>query len=329
MKKIYEVHAPRVFFRLVSLIKSYQPDIVQTFHFKSDTFGVLAAKIAGAPRIISSRRDMGHFKSARQVLLNKLLNPLIDRYITVCDRVACDLNRVEGVEMGKMQTFYNGVDLARYEVGDSAKLKARRKLGIKEDNFVVGTVSWLRPEKDVQLLLSAMSEISREVENLTVLIVGGSRGFESTRESLERYCRETGLIAKTVFAGFTRDVRDYVQAMDVACLTPSLNEGLSNAILEKMAMGKPVIATDVGGNAELVVDGITGFIIPPGDKDALVRCISILYKDPKRRESMGIKARKRVEEYFTLDKMIRNTEGFYFNCLGSSRSNCYYERSHE
>jgi glycosyltransferase involved in cell wall biosynthesis len=143
-------------------------------------------------------------------------------------------------------------------------------------------------------------------------------GDGETRGDLTQYSKKNGLLEKTMFTGYVDDVRPYIQSMDVACLTPKENEGLSNVILEEMAMGKPVIATDVGGNAELVVDGVTGFIIEPGDKHALARRIMSLHQNHALRESMGFEGRKRVEEHFTIQTMIKNMEAFYFDLLRST-----------
>ncbi len=311
LRKIYGWSAIRKFFYLLSRLRVLKPDIVQTFHFMSDTYGVFASRVYNIPVVISSRRDMGELKKIRQIFLNKLINPFIHGFISVCDRVAEEVSKVEAVPRHKISTIYNGVELARYDSGPEAKEKARKKLGIENHAFVVGNVCLLRPEKDVFMFLKALSALNKEIHDLTILIVGDG----DTRDELEACARKSGIFDKTIFTGYVNDIRPYVQAMDIACLTPKENEGLSNVILEEMAMGKPVIATDCGGNAELVLDGVTGFVISPGDTEALSRAVVKLYRDPDRREIMGKQARRRAEQYFTIEQMIDVHEKFYQFCL--------------
>jgi glycosyltransferase involved in cell wall biosynthesis len=298
-------------YKLANLIKQYRPDIVQTFHFTSDTIGVIAAKLAGVPVIISSRRDMGDLKTRRQILMNKLINPHIDKFISVCERVKEGINEAENIPLNKIHTIYNGVEVSRYEYGENATMKARDSIGIERNRFIVGIACLFRPEKDVELFFKAVSKIHEYIEKLTVLAVGTGPNIDKLKD----YCRRNGLSDRVIFTGYVNDVRPYVMSMDVVCLTPVKNEGLSNAILEEMAMGKPVIATDVGGNAELIVHGENGYIISPGDADDLAEKIMHLYRDQALRRSMGLASRKRVEQLFTIDIVLENIQNHYRDIL--------------
>ena len=314
--KIYGSDALRKFVRLVSIIRRFKPHIVQTYHFNSDTFGVCAARIARGSKVISSRRDMGDLKTNRQVALNRVVNPLIDYFISVCDRVGTSLSLVEGIPAAKIKTIYNGVELSMYRSGPEARLNARKKLGIDCGVFVVGMVCRLRPEKDIGLFLRAVAAVARKSGNMLAMVVGDwDRKDQGMVDQYFQYLREAGVDKKVIFTGFIDDIRDYVDSMDVVCLTPGKNEGLSNSLLEKMAMGKAVIATDVGGNEELVVHGETGFIISPADEDALVESILTLKENPQLRTAMGANGRRRIEGYFTVQKMIENTEALYRTLL--------------
>jgi glycosyltransferase involved in cell wall biosynthesis len=312
LERIYGYKAFIKFISLVFQIRRYRPDIVQTLHFMSDTFGVWAARIGGASVVVSSRRDMGYLKDKHHIYLNKLTNPFINNFISVSDRVKRNLLSVEKIPDSKIITIYNGVDLKRYEVGEEAKVRARGKLGLKKNAFILGTTGILRPEKNMHHLLKATAELSSLIENLVLLIVGGG----PLKNELLHYSKENGLSDITVFTGYVKDVRDYMGSMDVFCLTSS-TEGFSNVNLEGMAMGKPIIATDVGGNVEQVVDGLTGFLVQPGDKDKLVQSIMTLYENPALRESMGIEGRKRAEKYFSIETMSQNMETFYRDLLHS------------
>jgi len=111
------------------------------------------------------------------------------------------------------------------------------------------------------------------------------------------------------------DVRPGLLALDIACLVPSMNEGFSNAIIEKMAVGLPLVVTRIGGNAEAVEDGVTGFVIPPRDLAALLNAITRLHDDPELRSRMGTAARRRAEDLFSLSQMIRRHESLYRSLL--------------
>ncbi len=133
-----------------------------------------------------------------------------------------------------------------------------------------------------------------------------------TQKHFENFCRENHLCDFVRFAGYVEDVENYLPFMDVFCMVPNKNEGLSNSILEAMATGKPVIATDIGGNVEVVAHNETGFIIPPDNFAALVEFILKLHSDTKMRLLMGQKARKRAEEEaFSLSAMIKKHEDLY------------------
>lgn len=306
-----KIYLPSAFSRarkLIKLIKDHQIDIVQTFHFKSDTFGVLVSKLAGVRTIISSRRDLGDLKKRRHLFLNKAINPLIDHFIVVCNSVRNVMRNVEGVPEDKMTTVYNGVQLRRFQpCTSSVPIAIKRELEIPDNAFVVGSIAYLRPEKAYHIFFQAMEEIQHFIKPWCALIVGDG----PLKESLQILCKKMGIDRNVRFVGSVVDVPQYISLMDLLCLVPNKNEGFSNAILEAMAMQKPVIATDVGGNAEAVEDGQTGILIPPNDSKRLVEAILKLYTDIDLRTQMGDKGRRRIENNFSLQHMIMSMEDLY------------------
>ena len=167
--------------------------------------------------------------------------------------------------------------------------------------------AWFRPEKDHAQLLDVYRRILGRVPGARLLLVGGGPLLEHFR-SLSLNQGLSGLVTLT---GPVEDVRPYLHAMDVACLIPSSNEGFSNSVLEKMAAGLPLIVTDIGGNAEAVVDGTTGFVIPARRPDLLESRLLELESDVSLRNRMSEAARRRVEERFSLDSMIERHEALY------------------
>jgi glycosyltransferase involved in cell wall biosynthesis len=295
--------------RLANFVRKHRFDIVQTFHLISDTFGVVASRLGGVPVIVSSRRDMDTMNGGMRRIARRVCGVFVNRYVAVCDAVAENIAEKEAIPRSKVKTIYNGVDFSEFFVPSSSDQEVmRERLGIGRDSFVIGNVSVFRPAKDYPSFFAAIKKIAPHIPELKALAIGPGPLMEDFR----RQCESDEVLRQAVvFTGGIANVRDYLGIMDVACLCPVENEGLSNAILEEMALGKPVVATDVGGNAELVVDGETGFITQPRNADQLAEMFLRLYRSPQLREEMGRKARERVGERFAIKRMIENMEEFY------------------
>jgi glycosyltransferase involved in cell wall biosynthesis len=316
--KYYTLHAIRQAFILADLIRKHQVDIVQTFHFKSDTYAVLVAKLTGCKNIISSKRDVGDTKTKWHYFLNRLLGRFIDYYIVVADRVGIVVSEKEKVPHLKITTIYNGVDVDNFQPPSREEyLVARRKCGISEQDIVFGMVAVFRPEKNHDILLNGFEKSLQNCDNIKLMVVGGGPLLDHYRI----YCKKSGLTEKVIFTDATPDVRQYLMAFDVACLVPGSNEGFSNSILEKMSMGLPLIVTDVGGNVEAVINGHNGIVIPPYDSSKLADAIVYLYTHPEKRKEMGMCSRKRIEQKFSLEKMIKNYENYYEVVMRKTQEN--------
>lgn len=306
--RFYGIDALRKSLTLLRVIKEQKPDIVQAYHIKSETYGALIAKISGVRHIISSKRDTGDLKKKSHFMLNRAINPVIEKWIAVCDEVAEIVKEREKIQRSKITTIYNGVDTNKYNIPSiQTKHDARTSLGISDGDFVVGTVAWLRPEKGYDVFFEAIKILIDQIENIKFVIIGGGKLLEHYKE----YCLLNGLGDKVIFTGPTKNVIQYLPVFDVACLFPISNEGFSNSIIEKMAMGLPLVVTDVGGNREAVKDGDNGFVVPPNNHIALSDAILNLYNNPEKRMAMGKRSREIVIDLFSLEKMIKNHETFY------------------
>jgi len=323
LNRIYSPDAPLKALRLWRFIRKKKIDLVQTYHFKSDTFGVLVARLSGVTSIISSKRDMGDLKSPRQIMLSNIMNRYIDNYISVCDKVGRKFHELENISMDKMLTIYNGVDLQRFDPGKGS-IKSRKDMGFKKTDFIVGTTAIFRPEKAYHILFEAIEKVSPQIKNLKIMIMG----FGPRYDYFVNYCNSRSLKDVVRFMGRVNDVENYLPIMDVFCLVPNRNEGFSNAILEAMAMGRPIIATDIGGNAEAVVDNETGFIIPPDNSDELASRIMLLYENAAKRREMGEKARQRAIEVFSLEAMIKRHEDLYEELYASTNPSMQKKTGH-
>jgi glycosyltransferase involved in cell wall biosynthesis len=176
--------------------------------------------------------------------------------------------------------------------------------------FTIGTVGRLSWEKDQQALLEAFGLLKKQVDNACLLIVGDG----ALRGDLERAAEDLGIANDVQFLGYRDDVPSIMAALDVFVL-PSLEEGISLTLLEAMAASRPIVATDVGGNPEVVVDGETGILVPSEDVAALAGAIIKLYGDKELRGKMGAAGRKRVEEHFSLNAMVDAYMALYSSVL--------------
>lgn len=297
--------------RLWRFIREKEIDLVQTFHFTSDTFGVLISRLAGVSRIISSKRDTGALKGKHHLFLHRLVNPLISKHTAVADAVADRVSELEKIHRDSIKITYNGIELPELPFLCGTET-LRKKYKISKEDFVVGSVAHMRPEKGYDVFLRAIRELRLEKKRIKALIVG--RVFPRYTESVKK----EGIEDDVIFAGHTDKVKEHISIMDVACLTAVRNEGLSNAILEEMALAKPVVATKIGGSPELVIHNKTGILIEPGDVEGLVMALSRLYEDRELGRRMGEEGRRRVEQDFGIDRMVQTMENLYTDMMYKS-----------
>lgn len=314
----YTPNALRGAMELVRFIREHEIDIVQTYHQKSDTFGALAARYAGVRHLVSSKRDMGQYRRIWHVALNRAVQPIFEKVIVVADAVGKMVMQKEGVPHSRMVRIYNGVDAGVFSPpSESQRNDARARLGISPADFVVGMVANFRPEKNHALFFTGAEEAGKKITGLKVIAVGGGPMLEHYRERYAAAEKD----AQFRLPGAVSNVLEYLRAMDVACLVPGGNEGFSNAVIEKMAVGLPLVVSDVGGNAEAVRSGENGMVIRPDDRPAFVDALVALYADHRMRKQMGLKSRQRVEEEFSLESMCRSHEELYRSLVGPSAGN--------
>ena len=302
VKREYVPNALVQAWRLSRLIRAQRYDIVQTYHQKADTYGALIAWAAGARHLVSSKRDTGELRKPLHVFLNRRLGGLFEARIMAAEAVrSAVLARDRPAAGPKVVVIYNGVDTRRFVPASADERRAARQgLGFAEADFVVGMVANLRPEKGHDVFFEALGQLLPQVPALRVLVVGGGPLLEEYRQRIAA----GALGPRTLFSGAVDDVRPYLRSMDVGCLTPAANEGFSNAVIEQMAAGVPLVVTDVGGNAEAVVDGESGLVVPARDAAALRQALAHLHAQPARRAAMAHAARTRAEARFSLEQMF-------------------------
>jgi len=211
----------------------------------------------------------------------------------------------------RIQVCYEGVDLSLYNMDKDSvplRLQVRRELGIDVNNTVLATIARLDPGKGHEYLLQTAVQILKTHPNVTFIIAGDG----SERGRLEKMAQELSISEHVIFTGFVDDIAHLLSAVDLL-VHPSLAEGLSNSVMEAMAMAKPVVATHVGGMSELIVHGETGLMVPPSDTERLTEATLELLRDKNRMSAMGAAGRKRVEARFNRDVQVKVLEDFLQN----------------
>ncbi len=198
-----------------------------------------------------------------------------------------------------------GVDMKRFQPGESS-VDLRKSLGIQSRQPVIGTVSFLRPEKGLNVLIDAVSLLQTVFPNVCCLIIGTGQGHQALLAQI----RQNKLDETVILAGFREDIPELLRTMDVFVL-PSLEEGMPQALLQALSMERAVVASSVGGIPEIIRDGQTGFLVSPQDPAALSEKIGTLLRDPDQRKAFGQGGRRVIAESYSLDGMLQKTEQLY------------------
>jgi sugar transferase (PEP-CTERM/EpsH1 system associated) len=303
--------------RFARLCRQTAPDVVHTRNWGS-VDAIVGARLARVPVVIHGE----HGREAsdpdginrRRNRLRRMVVVLADRVVAVSEQLRTWLIREVGVPERKVSLLKNGVDAERFCPRDD-RCDLRRAHGYGPQDIVVGTVGRLDPVKNQTALLEVLATLTATQPRLRVVIAG--TGPE--RESLTRAVGERGLADKVALLGQRNDVPDVLNLLDVFIL-PSLGEGMCNTILEAMAVGLPVVATRVGGNPELVDDGVTGRLVPVCDDSALARAIALYAGDEGLRRKHGAAGRRRVVEEFSVGAMAERYLQLYRSEVERKRS---------
>lgn len=289
--------------------------VVHTYGFYANVFGVPAARAARVPLVIASIRDTGDHLSASRRRLQRLACRFADCVLVNAEAVREHLIG-DGFPESKIAVIRNGINLQGFSARAGSDA-LRRALGLPAFGPLVTVVSRLNPMKGIETFLEAARSIAERLPEAHFLVVGDSEpalGQTSYRARLEAMAAQLGLAGRVLFLGFRSDVADLL-AVSTISVMPSLSEGLSNVLLEAMAVGVPAVATRVGGNPEAVEHGVTGLLVAPGDATALAHGVTLLLEHPHLAKCYGEAARQRVRERFSDLRMVRATEEFYLEWL--------------
>lgn len=300
--------------KLCTLMLTTKPDITHFFLPEAYLLGGLCALITGTKKRVMSRRSLNRYqqKHPRLAKLERWLHTKMDAIVGNSTAV-CEELKTEGVRDDQLELIVNGIDPKRMVV-EQDKKTCRQQLGLSEHGLVMSVVANLHPYKGHADLIVALNAIQNDLpEGWQLLCVGADRG---ALPALQKQAANCGLEKNIVFLGSRSDIPAFLKASDISIL-PTHEEGFPNAILEAMCIGLPVIATNVGGNPEAVVEGETGFLVPPQDPAALAQAILRLAQDNTVRLAFGQAAAERCAAQFSLDRCVHAYQTFYQQCLGS------------
>jgi sugar transferase (PEP-CTERM/EpsH1 system associated) len=328
--QIIELHKqpgndPAVYWRLWRTLRNLRPDIVHTRNLAALETQILGVFMPGVKRVHGEHgRDIHDLDGSNRKyrLLRRALRPLIHRYVAVSQDLANWLAGPIAVRRGRICQIYNGVDQSVFRPRQASRPDVLPAGFLPGDDTagefcVLGTVGRLAEVKDQGTLLRAVALLLRDRpdwrDRLRLILVGDG----PLKDQLLAQVQELGLSEVVWMPGDRNDIAALLQAMDLFVL-PSLAEGISNTVLEAMATGLPVVATAVGGNPELVKEGVTGSLVPPKDSQALCAALLTLIESPETRSRMGRRALTRIQDHFNWDNTVASYLGIYDELLGRS-----------
>jgi len=307
---VKSVNSPRFLleiWKFANICRKLKFDIVQTFFVDANIFGTIGATIGGCRNIISSRRNIGHWHNRKFVVVLRWLQNWTDYYLANSSATADLTISVEHVNPKKVKVIYNGLNLARFGKIDSELRSEQRKIwNIADDELLIGTVAHLREIKNIDLLIKSAAKLSSRFSKLRFVVVG--EGLD--RRRLENLIKELGLTNRFLLAGDYLNIVPCLAAFDIAVLT-SKAESFSNSLIEYMAAGLPIIATNVGGNPEAITHGKSGFLFPNDDEKMFTELLKSLIENGSLAREMGRNAKDEAFNKYDMKSCIANHAEFY------------------
>jgi len=297
-------------FRLAKILKQEKIDIIHSHNPTPYFYGTIAGKIANVPAIIYTKHGRNPIRNKRELLLRRFLSYMTDKIVAVSDDAGNVAINDEKINPEKVVTIFNGIDIDRYQTNIDVASK-KHEIGLSDDDFVIGIVARLSPEKDHNTLLDAFHIVLDNVDQSVKMVIVGDGIL---REELEQKAKSISINDKVIFLGERHDVPELLAIFDLFALS-SITEGISLTLLEAMATGLPVVATNAGGNTEIVLDNQTGFIVPPKDPNRMAEAIMTIIKNNDMANQMRERGKDRVSKKFSLETMRDQYEQIYQQAL--------------
>ncbi len=296
LTKFWSVGALRQAWRFVRLLRHRRVDVVQCFDFYSNVFAIPLARLAGVPVVLGCRRDEGTVRTSAQRRVEHWCYRYADAVVANGAVIRRQLVERDGLAPDRVVVVHNGIDLARFD-RLAARAPARPAGAVRRPTIAV--VANLRPEKGHLVFLQAAARLAQRCPDAEFVIAGDG----PERDRIAARLAASPAASRVRLAGAVSNVPAFLRNVDIVALPSLTNEGFPNAAMEAMAAARPLVATDSGGTRELVVDGVTGYLVPPGDAAQLADRLAELCADPLARRRMGERGRERVASMFTADRM--------------------------
>jgi len=299
-------HKIRSLLRLAGRLREEKIKIVHCWGFSAGVWGRLAAVIAGVPARFAHAQNLCDDLGGKARFIEYSLSFFTDKVIACSEAVKRCLIGFTGIPAHKIVTIYNSVDIQRFRKTESGE-EARREFNLAGDDIVIGAVSRLVAVKGHIYLLSAAANVLKEFPRVKFFIVGDG----PLKEELKNKAEELNIGKSVIFAGLRGDIPRLLSAMNIFVQPSIIREGLPLAIAEAQACSLAVVASDIGGNSEIVNDKVTGLLVPSADIGALSESLIFLLRSPDKAKEMGRAGRLLCEEKFSSKRMIKEIESLY------------------
>jgi glycosyltransferase involved in cell wall biosynthesis len=304
--------------KLAKIFKDADFDLLHTHSWGTLLEGIVGAKIARVPFIIHG--EHGTFPmSFPHTHIQKFFWSLADQMLSVSDELRKQLSAITHFPEEKIGVILNGVDERKFYPSQKLRAEFRKKFNFKETDFIVGIVGRLCHVKNQAMLVRAIAHIVRQRIQIEAVLIGDDLNKEKYQNMLENLASELGVTKNIHFLGFNKDVNLILNGIDLFTLT-SLSEGCSNVIQEAMFAGRVVIATNVGGNSELVQDNQTGILIESNNERELGEAIKRLMENSSELKRMEENSKEYALKFFSLPQMVKSYEDLYIEAFNNSRA---------
>ena len=304
-----------LFFIVPQLIQVVYSEKIKLLHSNRNDMhlpSIIVGKLLGVPVVV---HDHLYIKKVRHIIIDFICGLFSNQIISVSKAMKTKL-KLAPFSKKKVTVVYNGVSPNYFTDTENHPQSMKKDFGIKENQLTIGTLARISPEKGIEYLIDAFNQIKKQFPNTKLVIVGDiySRSDKIYKQKILKLIKAYHLQNDVIMPGYRSDVINLIQGFDISA-SSSLMESFGLFILESMAMGKAVVATEVGGVPEVVENGRTAILVKPKDSISLAKAISILIIDEKKRINLGIRGKKRALKYFSIHNTIYQIEDIYDTIL--------------
>lgn len=300
---------PITLMSLLNIIKEERADIIHLHGYGASNFGRIAALVMGVPAIVHSHDDNPNYPLYQRIA-DLVLARFTDKVIAVSGSAKESAINKRKFSESKVVVMHNAIPLEKFHGLDDYQIeKEKIRMGINSDYNVIGTMTRLREEKGNEYLLEAAAEVLKVFPKTVFLIVGDG----PLREELQGLCKKLNIEKNVIFYGFSNDVQKLYSVFDINVIA-SITEGSPSALLEAMAIGNPIVSTDVGGLKEIIKDGETGLLVPSKNSTELAQKIILLLNNKHELKKLGKNAREESKNY-DIGLYVKKLENIYFTLL--------------